>query len=233
MNKKILRNLHRWLGLTFSLFVFLAAGSGVLHNIMSMTQKPPPKPGPSAAMKAEDFHVSPVRAAGILPPGTTLSAVSIREIAGEPWYQLYPSGKKEPVYVNARSGEGDSSADARYAAQIASGHLRGLAVRKTDYLTEFNAEYISIFRILPVYRFDVDDGKGTRVYVSTMTGSVTRTTDDWKQFEANVFRNFHKFAFIPDKEVRNWVLTFTTSAIALVALLGVYLFLLSSKNKNS
>jgi hypothetical protein len=53
---------------------------------------------------------------------------------------------------------------------------------------------------------------------------VTRHTDDRRQFEANVFSNFHKLAFIPDKAVRDWVLVALTSATALVALLGVGLF---------
>ncbi|NJK90729.1 MAG: PepSY domain-containing protein [Blastochloris sp.] len=224
-----LRKLHRWLGLVFSLFVFLAAGSGVLHNIMSMTQKPPPKPGPSAAMDPSQLVVSPFMAAQMLPTGSKLAAVSIREIGGEPWYQLYPSDGKPPVYVSASTGNKDETADERYAAQIASINLGGAEVKKTDYLTAFNDEYISIYRILPVYRFDAEDGKGTRVYVSTMTGSVTRATDDAKQFEANIFSNFHKFAFIPDKTLRNWVLTFTTAGIALVALLGVVLFLRSPR----
>jgi uncharacterized iron-regulated membrane protein len=218
LDHKTLRKLHRWLGLIFSLFVFLAAGSGVLHNTMSMTQKP---------LDPAQLLITPQTAAQSLPGGTTLSAVSIREIGGVPWYQLYPSGGKEPVYVNALAGNKDETADERYAAQIASANLGGAAVKKMEYLTAFNDEYISIYRILPVYRFDMDDGKGTRVYVSTMTGSVTRATDNKKQFEANVFSNFHKFAFIPDKTIRNWVLTSTTAGIALVALLGLALFLRS------
>jgi uncharacterized iron-regulated membrane protein len=223
MNQSTLKKLHRWLGLSFCLFVFLAAGSGVLHNIMSMTQKPPPPAIPSATIDPDQLKISPQLAAQALPRGNRWSAISIREIAGEAWYQLYPAGAGAAMYVNASNGLRDDEADQRYASQIASGYLGGRTVRKTDYLTAYNDEYISIFRILPVYRFDVDDDKGTRVYVSTMTGTVTRATDDAKQFEANAFSNFHKFAFIPDKTIRNGLLTLTTTGIALTALLGVIL----------
>jgi hypothetical protein len=78
-----------------------------------------------------------------------------------------------------------------------------------------------------VYRFDVDDGKGTRVYVSTMTGSVTRHTDDQRQLEANVFSNFHKLMFIKDKDLRDGLLTLMTLGIFLVAVLGIVLFFMT------
>jgi hypothetical protein len=88
--------------------------------------------------------------------------------------------------------------------RIASSFLGGASVRQTDCLTDFNQEYVNIFRILPVFRFDVHDGVGTRVYVSTTTGTVTRHTDDEKQFEANVFL-LHKFGFIHDRTIRDTV----------------------------
>jgi len=150
--------------------------------------------------------------------------VNVRGISGEPWYQIYTQKGGAPRYLSGKDGHEDASQDERYAAEIASAFLGGAVVEKTDYLTAFNREYINIFRILPVYRFDSADGQGTRVYVSTTTGSVTRHTDDRRQFEANVFSNFHKLAFIPDKAVRDWVLVALTSATALVALLGVGLF---------
>ena len=56
---------------------------------------------------------------------------------------LTPAGKK-PGCFNARNGQGDSAAEGFYAAQIAWANLGGLVVRRADYLTEFNAEYISI-----------------------------------------------------------------------------------------
>ena len=81
---------------------------------------------------------------------------------------LTPAGKK-PGCFNARNGQGDSAAEGFYAAQIAWANLGGLVVRRANYLTEFNAEYISFYRMQLVYRFDVDDGNGTRGCVSTMT----------------------------------------------------------------
>ena len=92
---------------------------------------------------------------------------------------------------------------------------------------------MNIFRILPVFRFDVDDGAGTRVYVSTTTGTVTRHTDNEKQFEANVFFLFHKFGFIPDKNTRDAVLVSAMVGISLVALGGVVLFFMTRPRRKT
>jgi hypothetical protein len=129
--------------------------------------------------------------------------------------------------VNAADGRVDPEQDERYAAEIASAFLGGAKVRKTDYLTGFNREYINIFRILPVYRFDLDDDLQTRVYVSTTTGSVTRHTDKQRQFEANAFSNFHKFGFIPNKDLRDLALTVMTGGVFIASALGIVLFFLT------
>lgn len=223
---KIVRKLHRWLGLAFSLCVLLAAGSGILHNVMTATQSAPPPARPGGeGLKPEQLRIGPAEASATLPAGSApVEAISIRMIGGLPWYQFYVRDEPRAFYVSAMDGKADQNQDGTYAEEIASAYLGGVPVKQTGYLTQYDSEYIAIFRILPVYRFDAHDGKGTRVYVSTMTGSVTRSTDNARQFEADVFSLLHKYMFIPDRTWRNTALTFTTSAVALVALLGVVLF---------
>ncbi len=230
--KRNLRKLHRWLGLLLSLCILMSAGSGVLHNLMSRTQPPPPpaKPGGGAlALNQIKIPLSEAEKrfrASLQPPlnEADVIAVNVRTIAGVPWYQVFLQSAPIPTYVNTTTGEIDASADEVYAHQIATDFLGGMSVTKTDYLSSFNKEYINIFRILPVYRFDVADGKGTRVYVSTVTGSVTRHTDNQKQWEANLFSNLHKWMFIHNKNTRDLLLTTTTGGIFLLAALGIVLF---------
>jgi hypothetical protein len=192
---------------------------------MTRTQEPPPPARPSGGELNPSTIICSVSEAlaKIKPEAGAVRAVNVRGIAGEPWYQIY-SKTGHPHYLSARDGHEDATQDEIYAREIASTFLGGATVEKTDYLTAFNREYLNIFRILPVYRFDCADGKGTRVYVSTTTGSVTRHTDNRRQFEASIFSNFHKLAFIPDKALRDWVLVGTTAATALVALAGIVLF---------
>lgn len=221
-----LRKLHRGVGLIFCLSVLLSAGSGILHNVMSRTQAPPPPARPGGGeIHASEIRVSVQEALGKLPdPAAPIHLISVREIAGTPWYQFLIKGPGKPLYVNAVDGSVYPDQDAVYARQIASDALGIAELRQTDYLTHYTAEYLNIFRILPVYRFDSGDAKGTRVYVSTMTGSVTRSTDDHKQFEANVFTYLHKFGFIADKNLRDLVLTVSTAGVFAAAALGIFLF---------
>ncbi len=228
LRQKTIRQWHRYLGLVFSLSVLLSSGSGILHSVMSRTQPPPPAARPGGLIDPKDIHISVADAVKkIGQVDAHLQAVSIRSISGIPWYQFFLEGEKKIVYVNALDGTLNYSQDATYAAQIASDYLGGQKVRQTNFLTAFNDEYINIFRILPVYRFDVDDARGTRVYVSTMTGSVTRATDNHKQWEANVFSNFHKFQFIKNKDLRDTVLTLMTLGVFVAGVSGIILFFLS------
>jgi hypothetical protein len=159
-----------------------------------------------------------------------VTAINLRMIAGQPHYQIFTK-KGKPGYVNAVTGVTDPDMDEIYAGEIATAFLGGLPVKKVGYLTEFNREYIGIFRILPVYRYDAGDERNNRVYVSTVTGSVTRNTDDGKQLEADIFTSFHKFGFIRNKDVRDWSLTIVTGGTFAVSVLGVVLFFMTRPRK--
>jgi hypothetical protein len=226
MNKNFVRKAHRWLGLVFSLTILMSAGSGVIHNVMTRTQAPPPSARPTGAgLDLAKIKVSAAEAAAKLPAAAQgVIAINVRNIGGQPWYQVYLKDEKAAQYVSAVDGRIDAAQDELYASEIAAAFLGGAKVRKTDFLTSFNSEYINIFRILPAYRFDTEDELHTRVYVSTTTGSVTRHTDDKRQFEATIFTNFHKLGFIPSKDVRDLVLTTLTFATCVVSILGIALF---------
>jgi len=226
MNPKLIRKLHRWLGLAFSLSVLLASGSGVIHNVMTRTQAAPPSARPSGGgMDVNAIKLTVAEAvAKLSEPNPEVQAVNLRGIGGQPWYQIYTRASRAPQYVSAVDGRADPAQDEAYAAEIAKNFLAGAEVKKTDFLTAFNSEYLNIFRILPVHRFDTGDALDTRVYVSTTTGSVTRHTDKQRQFEATIFTNLHKLGFIPNKDLRDLVLTVLTFGTFLVACLGIALF---------
>lgn len=226
MSSRLIRKLHRWLGLAFSLSVLIASGSGVIHNVMTRTQAPPPSARPSGGgMDVNAIKLTVAEAvAKLSEPNPEVQAVNLRGIGGQPWYQIYTKASRGPQYVSAVDGKADPAQDEAYAAEIAKNFLAGAEVKKTDFLTAFNTEYLNIFRILPVHRFDTGDALDTRVYVSTTTGSVTRHTDKQRQFEATIFTNFHKLGFIPNKDLRDLVLTVMTFGTFLVACLGIALF---------
>ncbi len=195
---------------------------------MTYTQKPPPPARPSGAgLDVSRARLPVAEAVSRLPQGD-VQAVNLRSINGEPWYQVFTSSGDKPAYVSAVDGRVDPAQDELYAQQIASTFLGGVEVAKADFLTAFDQEYINIFRMLPVYRFNATDSLNTRVYVSTLTGSVTRHTDDKRQFEASIFTNFHKFGFIPNKLARDITLTTVTLGAFVVSILGIVLFFVTS-----
>ncbi len=231
--KPWIRRAHRWLGLIFSVTVLMSSGSGVIHTVMTRTQAAPPAARPpDLPLDAAAIALTAQQAIGRVEGLKEASAVNLRMIAGQPVYQIFPADGA-PRYVNAVTGSADPGMDEKYGAEIASAFLGGKSVKKADYLTRFDGEYIGIFRILPVYRFDVGDAANTRVYVSTVTGSVTRLTDDGKQLEANIFTYIHKFGFIPNKDLRDWSLTLVTGGAFVVSLLGVVLFFMTRPRRKA
>ena len=55
MRRAFFRKAHRWLGLLFSLSILTSAGSGILHNVMTYTQTPPPPARPSGGGLATEI----------------------------------------------------------------------------------------------------------------------------------------------------------------------------------
>ncbi len=52
-----------------------------------------------------------------------------------------------------------------------------------------------------------------------------------RQFEATIFTRFHKLGFIPNKDLRDLVLTSMTFGTFLVACLGLFLFAATPRRK--
>lgn len=231
MKPSTLRALHRWIGLACALTVLLATGSGILHVVMTWTQSPPPRPAP-----ADDFAPAAITfPVADLPADLRVRSLRVRLLDNEPWYQI--STADGPRNFSAADGREDPAVETRLAFDIARRHLASAALPPDAFtyarrLDSFDREYIGIFRLLPVHRIDVADGRGTRLYVSTQTGGVARHTDDRRQFEANVFSNLHKYAFIPHKPTRDAILVTVTTLAFLASLAGIFLFFATRQRKN-
>lgn len=213
-----LRTFHRWHALVMSLVVVMSASSGLIHTWMAHTQAPPPPARPVGEVSLTRATVSPASLPG------PASGVSLRTIGNAPWWQVIPTDGGRLRWFDAQTGAEDGAADERYAREIAHSALGTETVTQDAYLTAFDSEYLAIFRILPVYRFSAGDTAGTRVYVSTLTGSVTRLNDDRWQFEAMVFTLLHKWMLISKRTVRDWALMIAMTGLVVLALSGLALF---------
>jgi hypothetical protein len=232
MRASTARFLHRWIGLACSVFVLLAAGSGALHVVMTWTQSPPPRPEPPPGFtpSAVAFPVSG------LPTDLRIRSVQVRLLDHEAWYLVStPDGAR---YFSATDGREEPALEQRLAFDIARRHLAAAQLPPEAFsyarrLDAFDREYAQIFRLLPVHRIDVADGRGTRLYVSTVTGGVARHTDDRRQLEANLFGALHKYNFIPHKPTRDALIVAFCALAFLASLAGIALFVATRPRRAS
>lgn len=190
------RRLHRVLGLVFGTYVLLAAMSGISHNLMSAFFPAPPPARSTGGVAVEAITLTPREAVATADGKGSVDAVNLRMIAGAPWYQVFFSGDPAPRYVQAESGAVDPAMDEIHAREIAARMFQGSTPTLTARLDSFDGEYLNIYRLLPVYRFEIGDGRGSRAYISTVTGSAAFATNDARQTVAGFFSNVHKLNFI-------------------------------------
>lgn len=226
-NSKKGRKLHRLLGITVALYVLMASSSGMIHILMTNFFSAPPPVVPQGVMQLQQASLPLSVLVTRLPNPTFLvKAVNIRTIQGELWYQFIQEGQERPVYVHAKSGKVNNGMDEIYAKQIAVEYLRTQKlVQNSAYVTAFTDEYLNIFRVLPVYRFEVTGKKAERVYVSTVTGSVTLYLNTMRALGQHSFSYLHKLAFIPHKALRDILQAMLVIGIILTTCIGVGIFI--------
>jgi hypothetical protein len=149
----------------------------------------------------------------------TPRSVALREVKGEIYYQVLPQEGKARYFHTISGAEIDL--DASYAMQIASNYLPKKKLKHAAYLSSFDGEYLNIFRALPVYRIDVDDESGERIYVSTNTGSVTLYLNNIRAFGQHSFSTLHKLSFIPNKTIRDVVQVILVLMIVATTIMGL------------
>lgn len=217
------RKMHRWVSAFAAAYVIMATLSGIVHIVMANFYTPPPPVLPQGILHAEKITLSPAAAVQKMPgKNKSVKNISLRSALGKTWYQIIIQDNPIPYYIDAMSGELGRNIDETYAQDIARQYLRtNKTLEKTAFLTQFNDEYLNIFRMLPVYRFDEDGSNGVRVYVSTVTGSVALYLNAPRAFGQNAFSTLHKLSFIPHKLIRDILQTLLVLAIIYTTVMGI------------
>lgn len=219
------RKFHRWVGISCALYALMAVISGVTHIVMTWSFPAPPPVTPTGTVPLKQAVLPLSALAERLPPGTEARGVNLRQVDGILWYQIVGGPNEPPLYLNAATGEIGDEVDKNYARQIAAEFLKTDALEQTDYITSFNNEYLNIYRVLPAYRFDQMESNGVRVYVSTITGSVTLYLNTPRAFSQKLFSVLHKFSFIPHKGVRDAMLMLAALSVLVTTIMGIVVFL--------
>lgn len=225
------RAIHRWVGIVVAAYVVMATLSGLIHIIMANFFAPPPPVMPQGVMYFEEASLPLAKIVESVPGTNKIKGVNLRSINDQLWYQFIVENEAAPIYVNAANGKLGEGLDEAYAKQIAAAYLKKDKLEKTNYLTGFDGEYLNIFRALPVYRFETGEN-GERVYVSTITGSVTLYLNKWRALGQNSFSALHKLSFIPNKIVRDVLQTLLVLGICFTTIMGTFMFFSRYARKN-
>jgi hypothetical protein len=192
---------HRWIGLVCCFAVMIWGASGVMHPIMSrlnpvaINMLPPPQ---EITLHTALTPAEVMKKAGI----SAVNGLRLVSFAEGLYYQLGLPNSPERIYLNVYDGQTLVNGDARYAEYLARHFLgeKSAPVKKVELLTDFDDDYLSVNRLLPVYRISFDREDGMRAYVETSPARLAALVDNRKAILGSVFRFMHNWDFLQGHE---------------------------------
>lgn len=220
---KALLSLHRWLGVIACLAVLLFAGSGILHPLMSQLQPRPAQTQPPAL--APPAHTVGLRAVLDRHGIENFSAASLAQLPQGAAYRVQTTDAVR--YFEAASGTAIDNGE-RLHAQALARHFLGdaaAAIAHSEKIGEFDADYVFVNRLLPVWRVDIAREDGITLYVDTAGNRLATINDDPKRAFQRFFRALHDFQFLDDyPRARLSVMLVLLAAAFATAAMGLVLF---------
>lgn len=227
--RRVIIFVHRYVGIPMSIVfvVWFVSGIVMIYTGGMPELSAADRQSGQGAIDLAAMTLSPAdaaRRAGVDGPVTELSLGSL---LGRPAYRV-GRGFGPPVTVFADTGDQFAGADAadalaesaRFVGQPAS------ALRFVGTVTEPDQWTMILSRSLPLERFDVDDGRGTRVYFSLRTGRVELVTDRADRMLAWAGAIPHWFYFTPlrlNQPAWYWTVVWVSVVGCLLAVLGLIL----------
>jgi hypothetical protein len=221
----MLRN-HRWFGIVSCIAVMVWGLSGVMHPIMSRLN--PVAANPLPPESAAVLHKALPPAAALKRAGVA-SIVNLRVVNfnGASYYQVSVPGENTRRYFEVNSGEELAQGDARFAEFLARHFIADpqSALVSATRLDAFDDEYLSINRLLPVYRVDLARDDHLRVYVETSPPRLSALVDERKALLGNIFRLLHNWDFLAAWDSARQLLICLFLAVTLLsALSGLWMY---------
>ena len=215
---------HQWLGVITCLAVLLWGLSGVMHPIMSRLQPKPAVFMPPAMSWEPRLAPDPV---GLLGAQGVTQLRSLHSVVwqGRPHWLAHTDLSEPGVMIDALSGAVVPQGERRLAEDLARHHtgLRELPLRRVRLITAFDAEYLSVNRLLPVWAVQFERDDGLTAYIDTRQMRLATLSDDTRQALGRVFRLAHNWSFLDGWPwVQRAMMTLALGAAALSALTGLY-----------
>ena len=220
---------HRWFGVVACVAVMTWAASGVMHPIMSRLN-----PQPVNAQAPQ----TPPLLHGALTPSEVLTRAGIKEISSlrvlawkdVSYYQVDIAGQNTRRYFEVNSGQELPDGDAHYAEFLARHFVYGEQGKgKVTGITQleqfFDDDYLSVNRLLPVFRVNFASGEGLRAYIETSPPRLASLVDDTKATLSWLFRVIHQWDFLSNWDnTRMALMTVLLTVALLSALSGIWMY---------
>jgi hypothetical protein len=211
--RRLIRQLHRWLGLLIAIQLLLWVAGGLVMSALRLeevrgddraAQRPAPLLDTTLPLRSP---ADVLRRQG----GTPATSLTLTTLLSQPVYRLKAGG--ESALVDARSGVRLSPLSRDMAMAVARADYNGpAAVAGVDWVDTPALEYRG--RPLPLWRVRFDDERHTALYVSPATGEVVaRRNDLWRIFD--FVWMFHIMDY-RERENFNHPLLITAAATALL-----------------
>ena len=227
--KRLIIFLHRYLGIPMS-FVFVV---WFLSGIVMMYTGDMPALSDAGRLRGlgpiplAAVTLSPAEAVTRAGVGTPVMQATLQTLLGRPAYRFASAfGPSTTVFADsgeifaAASLEQGRSEVARFTDQPLAAVSFSTTVSQADQWT------ITLARELPLERFDVADGRGTRAYFSRVSGEVELITDRGSRALAWLGAIPHWFYFTPlrtNQPAWYWTVVWVSVAGSVLAVLGIIL----------
>jgi uncharacterized iron-regulated membrane protein len=180
--RRIVRQLHRWIGLLIGIQVLLWVSGGLIMSVLRLDEvrgehrvaaQPP-------AVLAAGERVTPVADVIGRVPGK-VSAVTLTTFVGQPVYRV--ESDKGKSLLDARTGQRLSPLPEDLARRVALADYAGPGrLLAMEWVEQPAVEYRD--RELPLWRARFDDEDDTTLYISPQTGLVVaRRNELWRLFD--------------------------------------------------
>ena len=174
-----IRRLHRWLSIVLGIQILFWMLSGAYFSLTPLdrvhgTDRKQNQPAPILQIQTELLPITRLLHLYSLKP---IREIRLKQGEKGPYYALYQEGQTQPLLINAFSGERLPPKTLQEAIALAKADYRGEFQLKSAHFLEKNPADFS--GAIPVYQIQVDDARGTRIYVSPNDGSILARRNRW------------------------------------------------------
>lgn len=224
---------HRRLALWVLIPILVFSLSGLLHPLMRLTR-------PDAAQMFFPPPVWPADLKGPVLIEPDLSVAGLRPVKlGDDWVQQqWATRTHSSQFVSLATGQPTEHGAQDYAEQLARFYIGDTQseIAAIRFITQFDAEYGEINRLLPVWMVEFKRDDQLRVYVDIRQDRLATLSDDTRRLLLQLFQWGHVWSFLDENDpLRNALFILMMSACTLLGLSGIYLFVVLpiSKRRNA